>query len=90
MTLIENDTVVTEETDLVEIINDYLINTADKLELKQDAFLDDNGEISTIIEFYKNHLRINKICTTSKNTHFDLATVSENDVEKGHKKSTQR
>ena len=49
--LIENYTVVTEETDLVEIINDYFINITDKLELKQDAFLNDNGEISTIIEF---------------------------------------
>ena len=80
--LIENDTIVTEETDLVEIINDYFINITDKLELKQDAFLNDNGKISTVIEFYKHHLSINKICTTSKNTHFDLATVSENDVEK--------
>ena len=76
--LIENGTIITNEIDLGEVINTYFINIPDKLELKRNNHSKDNVDLSDIIETYKDHLSINKICSTFNNMqHFQLAPVSE-------------
>ena len=63
---------------LAKLTNNYFINITNDLQLKLDVLTNTNVNLPSIIQNYKNHLSITKICSTS--TCFQFVTVSQNDV----------
>ena len=68
--LIENDTIITEESDLSEVINNYFTNIIDKLELKHDVLSNNNVDLTDIFVTYKDHLSVNRIRANFDKSYF--------------------
>ena len=78
--LTENDTIITEENDLSEVINNYFTNIIDKLELKRDVLSNINVDLTDIFVTYKDHLSVNRIRANFDKSYFHFATVSQQEV----------
>ena len=78
--LIENDVILTKETDISKIMNNYFVNITECLELKHDVLNNFNVDLTEITETYKEHISIKKIHSTINHTQFKLNSVSQNDV----------
>ena len=78
--LIENDRIITEESDLSEVINNYLTNIIDKFELKHDVLSNINLDLTGTFVTYEDHLSVNRIREHFDKSCFHFATVSQQEV----------